>query len=110
MKMKKRSTDLEHNGVGIPPPYEPLPKNVQMKYDGVSVTLHPDAEEVAWILGSMLNSTHNVENPIFQKNFFRDFKDILKKTGGATDSKGNKIEIKEFSKCDFKPIFESYNT
>ena len=26
---------LEHNGVYFPPAYEPLPKNVKMKYDGV---------------------------------------------------------------------------
>ncbi|KAI2788995.1 DNA topoisomerase 1 [Penicillium oxalicum] len=104
----KKWTTLEHNGVVFPPPYEPLPQNVKMKYDGVPVTLHPDAEEVAGFFGSMLNSTHNVENPVFQKNFFMDFKEILKKTGGAKDPKGNKVDIKEFAKCDFKPIFEYY--
>ncbi|PYI13544.1 topoisomerase I [Aspergillus violaceofuscus CBS 115571] len=102
-------TTLEHNGVVFPPPYEPLPKNVKMKYDGIPVNLHPDAEEVAGFFGSMLNSTHHVENPTFQKNFFMDFRDILKKTGGATDSKGNKVDIKEFSKCDFQPIFAYYD-
>ncbi|KAL3457075.1 hypothetical protein BJX64DRAFT_280900 [Aspergillus heterothallicus] len=100
---------LEHNGVVFPPPYEPLPKNVKLKYDGVPVDLHPDAEEVAGFFGTMLNSTQNVENPTFQKNFFQDFKDILKKTGGAKDQKGNKVDIKEFSKCDFRPIFEYYD-
>lgn len=100
---------LEHNGVVFPPPYEPLPKHVRLKYDGVPVKLHPDAEEVAGFFGGMLNSTHNVENPTFQKNFFNDFKEILKKTGGATDRNGEKIAIKEFSKCDFKPIFEYYD-
>ncbi|KAL1848646.1 DNA topoisomerase 1 [Paecilomyces lecythidis] len=102
-------TTLEHNGVVFPPPYEPLPKNVKMKYDGVPITLHPDAEEVAGFFGGMLNSTHNVENPTFQKNFFMDFQDILKKTGGAKDPKGNPVQIKEFSKCDFRPIFEYYD-
>ncbi|KAJ5718930.1 uncharacterized protein N7483_010012 [Penicillium malachiteum] len=102
-------TTLEHNGVVFPPPYEPLPKNVKLKYNGVPVTLHPDAEEVAGFFGSMLNSAHNVENPVFQKNFFTDFKDILKKTGGAKDAQGNKVDIKEFTKCDFKPIFEFYD-
>lgn len=100
---------LEHNGVVFPPPYEPLPKRVKMKYDGVPVTLHPDAEEVAGFFGSMLNSTHNVENPTFQKNFFKDFTEILKKTGGAKDKEGNSVSIKEFAKCDFKPIFEYYD-
>ncbi|KAJ5697212.1 hypothetical protein N7488_010896 [Penicillium malachiteum] len=102
-------TTLEHNGVVFPPPYEPLPKNVKLKYNGVPVTLHPEAEEVAGFFGGMLNSTHNVENPVFQKNFFTDFKDILKKTGGAKDAQGNKVDIKEFTKCDFKPIFEFYD-
>jgi len=100
---------LQHNGVVFPPPYEPLPKNVRLKYDGVPVKLHQDAEEVAGFFGGMLNSTHNVENPTFQKNFFNDFKEILKKTGGATDRNGERVQIKEFSKCDFRPIFEYYD-
>ena len=102
-------TTLEHNGVVFPPEYEPLPKDVKMKYDGTPVTLQPEAEEVAGFFGTMLNSTQHVENPTFQKNFFGDFKDILKKTGGAKDPKGNKIDIKEFSKCDFQPIFAYYD-
>lgn len=100
---------LQHNGVVFPPPYEPLPKNVKMKYDGVPITLHPDAEEVAGFFGSMLNSTHNVENPTFQKNFFGDFKDVIKKSGGAANPQGEKVAIKDFTKCDFKPIFEYYD-
>ncbi|KEF63407.1 DNA topoisomerase I [Exophiala aquamarina CBS 119918] len=100
---------LQHNGVVFPPPYEPLPKHVRLKYDGIPVKLHQEAEEVAGFFGGMLNSTHNVENPTFQKNFFHDFKEILKKTGGATDRNGEKVQIKEFSKCDFRPIFEYYD-
>lgn len=100
---------LQHNGVVFPPPYKPLPKNVKMKYDGEPVTLQPDAEEVAGFFGGMLNSAHNVENPTFQKNFFNDFKAIVKKSGGAKNRQGEKVEVKEFSKCDFKPIFEYYD-
>jgi DNA topoisomerase I len=102
-------TTLEHSGVVFPPPYELLPKNVKMKYDGAPVTMAPDAEEVAGFFGGMLNSTHNVENPTFQKNFFHDFQQILRETGGAKDRDGNKVAIKEFRKCDFKPIFEYYD-
>ncbi|OIW34528.1 hypothetical protein CONLIGDRAFT_8139 [Coniochaeta ligniaria NRRL 30616] len=102
-------TTLEHNGVIFADPYKPLPKNVKLYYDGKPVELHVEAEEVATYFGAMLNSTHNVENPVFQKNFFRDFKDVLKKTGGAKDQNGNKVDIKEFSKLDFKPIFEYYD-
>ncbi|EEP81831.1 DNA topoisomerase I [Uncinocarpus reesii 1704] len=101
-------TTLEHNGVVFPPPYEPLPKNVKMKYDGVPITLSLEAEEVAGFFGSMLNSTHNVENPTFQKNFFEDFTAIIKKTGGAKNPQGNAVPIKDFKKCDFQPIFEYY--
>ncbi|KAL8670730.1 MAG: hypothetical protein Q9168_004757 [Polycauliona sp. 1 TL-2023] len=100
---------LEHAGVVFPPPYEPLPKNVKLRYDGKPVGLAPEAEEVATFFGSMLNSTHNVKNPTFQKNFFSDFQAVLKKTGGAKDKEGNKVEIKEFAKCDFKPIFEYFD-
>jgi DNA topoisomerase I len=100
---------LQHNGVVFPPPYKPLPKNVKMKYDGEPITLHPDAEEVAGFFGSMLSSAHNVENPTFQKNFFNDFKEILKETGGAKNRNGERVAIKEFSKCDFQPIFEYYD-
>ncbi|KAJ9648500.1 DNA topoisomerase 1 [Coniosporium tulheliwenetii] len=105
----KKWTTLQHNGVVFPPPYEPLPKHVKMRYNGVPVSLHPDAEEVAGFYGSMLNSTHNVENPTFNKNFFADFKEILDKTGHAKDKDGKTVKITAFEKCDFKPIFEYYD-
>lgn len=105
----KKWNTLEHNGVLFPPPYEPLPKHVRMLYNGVSVTLDPAAEEIAGFYGSMLNSAHNVENPTFNKNFFADFKAVLEKTGHGTGPDGSKIKIKEFEKCDFKPIFEFYD-
>ena len=99
-------TTLEHSGVAFPPPYEPLPKDVKLKYNGIPVNLHVEAEEVAVFFGTMLNSTHNVENPVFQKNFFMDFQDVLKRTGGAEDARGNKVDIKEFAKCEFQAIFD----
>ncbi|KAK3341754.1 hypothetical protein B0T25DRAFT_559205 [Lasiosphaeria hispida] len=107
-------TTLEHNGVIFPPPYERLPKSVKLYYDGKPVELEEEVEEVATFFGSMLHSTQNVENPTFQKNFFNDFKDVLKKTGGAKDRAGNKIEIKDFDKdfpkLDFTKIYEHYKT
>ncbi|KXX82844.1 DNA topoisomerase 1 [Madurella mycetomatis] len=103
-------TTLEHNGVLFAPPYEPLPKNVKLYYDGRAVDLHVEAEEAATFFGSMLHSTQNVENPVFQKNFFNDFKEILKRTGGAKDKDGNPVEIKEFKKLDFTKIFEHYRS
>ena len=103
-------TTLEHAGVVFPPAHEPLPKNVKLRYDGVPVTLALEAEEIACFFGSMLNSTHNVENPTFQKNFFEDFTKALKDSGGAKDKDGNKVNIKDFKKCDFNNIFEYYDT
>ncbi|KAF2806047.1 DNA topoisomerase 1 [Mytilinidion resinicola] len=102
----KKWTTLEHNGVIFPPEYEPLPSHVKMLYDGVPVSLHEDAEEIAGFYGGMLNSAHNVENPTFNKNFFEDFQKMLAKTGHATDKNGNKVKIQKFAKCDFKPIFD----
>jgi DNA topoisomerase I len=105
----KKWDTLQHQGVIFPPPYEPLPKNVKMLYDGKPISMHPDAEEVASFFGSMLNSTHNVENPTFQRNFFKDFQEILKKTGGAKSSSGEKVAIKEFTRCDFRPVYDYYS-
>ncbi len=99
---------LEHNGVVFPPPYEPLPANVKLVYNGVPISLHPKAEEIAGFFGIMLNSTLNVENPVFQKNFFGDFREDLEETGGAKDKNGKKVDIKEFSKLDFTQIFDYY--
>ena len=101
-------TTLEHNGVVFPPPYEHLPKNVKMLYDGTPISMAPEAEEIAGFFGSMLNSEHNVGNPTFQKNFFNDFQSMLGKTGGARDKHGVKVNVKDFAKCDFKPIFDYY--
>lgn len=105
----KKWTTLEHSGVVFPPEYQPLPKNVQLLYDREPVRMALEAEEIAGFFGAMLNSTHNVENPTFQKNFFDDFTKMLKETGGATARNGNKVNIKEFSKCDFQPIFNYYD-
>ncbi|CAK7240939.1 MAG: DNA topoisomerase 1 [Sporothrix thermara] len=101
-------TTLEHAGVVFPPPYQPLPKHVRLYYDGIPLELHPDAEEVATFFGSMLHLTVNTENPTFRKNFFADFQDILKQTGGAKGPDGQKVAIKDFAKLDFIPMFEYY--
>lgn len=100
---------LQHSGVIFPPEYEPLPKDVKLLYNGVPVSLSLEAEEIAGFFGAMLNSTHNVENPTFQKNFFADFSEAVKRTGGAKDKDGHKVAIKEFSKLDFKAIFNYYD-
>lgn len=85
---KEKWKTLEHNGVLFPPPYEPLPPHVKLIYDGIPVTMHPNAEEVAGFYGSMLNSEVNVSNPKFNANFFEDFQEVLRDNGGARGPDG----------------------
>ncbi|KAH9809408.1 hypothetical protein DFH28DRAFT_989866 [Melampsora americana] len=96
----KKWDTLQHNGVLFPPEYVPLPKHVKMKYDGKSVDLPPEAEEVAGFFGAMLNSDH-CQKPTFCQNFFNDFLDVLK-----LHPPKDKTKITSFEKCDFTPIFE----
>lgn len=101
---------LEHNGVLFAPEYEPLPKNVKMMYDGKPITLGVEAEEAATFWVSMMTegSRHHLENEKFRTNFFNDFSDYVKKYG-ATDAQGNKVQIKDFDKCDFSKMSEFWN-
>lgn len=89
-------TTLEHNGVIFPPPYEPLPPNVRMKYNGETWTLlyskiqlndlqlgNPvelsiEAEEVAGFYAALLETDH-ARDPTFNRNFFEDWKTLMKK-------------------------------
>lgn len=98
---KKWST-LEHHGVLFPPPYEPLPPNVKLVYDGKEVDLPPESEEVAGFFGAMLDTDHT-KDATFQKNFFHDFLEILKHHPPR-----NQVNITEFDKCDFSNIFQWY--
>ncbi|AET38550.1 DNA topoisomerase 1 Ecym_3036 [Eremothecium cymbalariae DBVPG len=92
---------LRHNGVMFPPEYEPLPSHVRLYYDGKAVELPPEAEEVAGFFAALLESDH-AKNPVFQRNFFNDFLEVLKRYGGAK----NGVEVSSFDKCDFSKMFE----
>jgi len=86
-------TTLEHFGVIFPPPYEPLPPGVKMKYNGKFlsslilalclsvlgklVDLPPEAEEVAGFYAAMLETEH-AQDATFNKNFFDDWKKVMK--------------------------------
>jgi len=69
-------TTLQHSGVMFPPEY--VPHGVKMKYDGQPITLSPEAEEVASFFAALLETEHG-QNPVFQKNFFEDWQEVLKK-------------------------------
>ncbi|KAJ8103519.1 hypothetical protein POJ06DRAFT_242114 [Lipomyces tetrasporus] len=94
-------SSLVHSGVLFPPPYEPLPMHVKLKYKGVPVDLPPEAEEVAGFFGAMLETDH-AKNKVFQANFFNDFKEVL------TKSCGSKLKVEKFEHCDFTDIFNYY--
>ncbi|ETW80762.1 hypothetical protein HETIRDRAFT_476461 [Heterobasidion irregulare TC 32-1] len=95
-------TTLEHNGVIFPPTYEPLPRNVKMKYNGQSVDLLPAAEEVAGFYAAMLETDH-AQDDVFNKNFFNDWLNVLKKNPPRDGTK-----ITAFERCDFRPMWEYF--
>ena len=87
-------TTLEHNGVIFPEDYEPT--QIPIKYDGKEIILNEDAEEAAFFYAKYLD-TEYLNNPKFNKNFWKDFKTLLEK-----DS-----EIVDFEKIDFS-LMKSY--
>ncbi|TFK92723.1 hypothetical protein K466DRAFT_480004 [Polyporus arcularius HHB13444] len=93
---------LDHNGVYFPPPYQPLPQHVKMKYNGQVVELPPESEEVAGFYAALLETDH-AKDATFNKNFFDDFLKILKKYPPKNGIKITKLEL-----CDFRPMFEYF--
>ncbi|KAJ7496636.1 hypothetical protein FB451DRAFT_1119524 [Mycena latifolia] len=93
---------LEHNGVIFPDPYEPLPAHVKMKYNGNELDLPPAAEEVAGLYAALIES-HHAEDAIFNKNFFEDWKSVLKKHPPRDGTR-----VTTFALCDFRPMFEYF--
>lgn len=91
---------LEHNGVYFPPEYQP--HGVKMIYNGREIALEPEAEEVAGFFAALLETDY-ARNPTFVKNFFDDFRATLLRINSRAAS-----VIKEFSKCDFTPMFQHF--
>mmetsp|Transcript_1037 Transcript_1037/g.3044 ORF Transcript_1037/g.3044 Transcript_1037/m.3044 type:complete len:769 (-) Transcript_1037:724-3030(-) len=89
---------LRHNGVLFPPNYEP--HGVKLLYDGKPVDLTKEQEEVATFYALVAPDGPQLGDPtlapIFNKNFFDCFKEVL----------GTDHVIKEFDKCDFSLIRE----
>jgi len=82
---------LLHNGVIFPPLYEP--HKVPLTYDDSDLVLPTDCEEVATMFAAMKNTDY-AKKEIFQKNFMKDFRRLLKKHT-ATE------HVKYFNKCNF---------
>uniref|UniRef100_A0A7S4JSB1 DNA topoisomerase 1 n=1 Tax=Odontella aurita TaxID=265563 RepID=A0A7S4JSB1_9STRA len=96
-------TTMEHAGVSFPEPY--VPHGFKMKYNGEDVDLNPVEEEAATFFAGMDPDGMHLGNPktapIFEKNFFVDFREVL--------TKRNKKLIKDFKKCNFEPIRRHLN-
>lgn len=69
-------TSLQHSGVLFPLKY--VAHGVKMKYAGKPISLSPEAEEVASFFAALLETDHGA-NPVFQKNFFDDWKEVLQR-------------------------------
>jgi DNA topoisomerase-1 len=93
---------LVHSGVIFPPPYEPLPSNVKMLYDGRPVDLPPESEEVAGFYAALLETDH-AKDSVFITNFFNDWQQVLKK-----HPPGGGVKITKFASCDFRPMYEHF--
>lgn len=96
-KGSKRWETLIHNGPLFPPEY--VPHGVPLVYDGEVIKLPPEIEEVASFYARYLESDH-VKKPVFNKNFFKDFRNFMKET------KHNDLykKITKFELCDFGRI------
>lgn len=97
---------LEHKGVLFPPTY--VPHRVPLVYDGKPIVLDADSEEVASFFAAVVDSQYG-KNPVFQKNFFRDFLVVLKAGRKAAKVSGTALPadtsvIESFDKCDFSKI------
>ena len=89
---KRKWETLEHNGVIFPESYEyiklPLLYGKGKKKE---IILNPEAEEAAMFYAKVLHLDH-VENPVFRRNFLKDWKKLLPKS----------TEIKNIDDCDFR--------
>ena len=98
----KKWETLYHTGPRFPPPYEPLPSHIKLTYDGKPLDLPPESEEAAMFYAVKLETQH-ARNPIFNKNFFKDFKNVLKH---HPPSNKDSPKIEKFEKLDFRPMYE----
>ena len=68
---------LHHNGVFFQPPYEQLPSHIKLLYNKKKIPLTIEQEEAATFYAKYVGSEY-VQNSLFNRNFWNDFKKILK--------------------------------
>lgn len=85
---------LIHNGVLFPPEYKY--SQIPLLYDNKEIILLPEAEEYAYYYSKYLESEY-IKSKIFNNNFWKDWRKILKNN-----------EITDFSKCNFSKFYETF--
>lgn len=86
---KPQWTVLKHNGPFFPPPYQT--HKIPVTLNGIKIVLPPEVEEYVTIYVKYLKTSY-MENPIFIKNFSKDFSDLL-----PPNLKSYKLEDFDFS-------------
>ena len=74
-------------------PYERLPSNVYMSYNGEKMELSDDAEEVAGFYARMLEHDY-VTKEVFNTNFFKCFRKVM--------TEREREKIVKLKHCDFR--------
>uniref|UniRef100_A0A914NXB9 DNA topoisomerase 1 n=1 Tax=Panagrolaimus davidi TaxID=227884 RepID=A0A914NXB9_9BILA len=88
-------TTLIHGGPLFPPPYEPLPKTVNFKYNGSNMALNLEAEEVATFYARLFGHEYTTKD-IFNNNFFNDWRKLM--------TYEEREIIKDLNECDFSQL------
>lgn len=91
---KKKWDTLYHNGVLFPPEYEP--NGLPLKCKGEEITLSPEAEEYVMLYVKYFDTDY-INNKTFNKNFWKDWKKIVKDD-----------RIDSLDDCDFSEYREKY--
>jgi len=86
---------LVHNGVLFPPEYKY--SKIPLLYDNKEIILNEEAEEYAYYYSKYMESEY-IKSKIFNNNFWKDWKKLLK----------NNNEITDFSKCNFSKFYELF--
>lgn len=89
---KKKWTTLEHNGVIFSPPY--IPHKIPIIYQEQKIVLNELAEEYATLFAKFTESEY-INNKIFRKNFWNDWKKTLRG-----------MAITSLDLCDFSLIYK----
>jgi DNA topoisomerase-1 len=91
----KKWNTLKHNGIIFQEPY--IKHNIPLIYNNEKIILPPLSEEYATIYSKLMD-TEYIKNPKLKKNFFHDWKALLKKE--------NVLNITNFDLCDFSLIYK----